>query len=110
LKAAALATAEVTAGSTFDQVQAAEQSSGADAYVDTNPLIAPNRVFAKYVRCRAGEPCAVLAPSGYDAARAPDGIHLCPATPQPVNGVVPVGCAVWSTSQQRFADEVAAVK
>jgi len=38
------ANAELLATPSFDEVQTAEQQAGADAYVDTDPLIAPARV------------------------------------------------------------------
>ncbi len=102
----AIATSDIAAA--FDQVQDAATSAGPDAVVDTSPLISPGRTFSQYVPCRAGEACGIMAPPGYNAARAPDGLHLCPTTSHTSNGVVVPQCSVWSTSAQRFADEVAA--
>lgn len=102
-----LATAAIAAS--FDQVQAAAAAEGADAVVDTSPLIAPNRTFSQYVPCRPGEACGVMAPPGYNAARSPDGLHLCPSTEHSSKGVVTATCSVWSTSAERFAEEVTAV-
>lgn len=90
----------------FDQVQAVEQAAGADAYVDTSTLIAPGRVYVRYLSCRPHEPCGVLATTGFDAARATDGMHLCPTQEKTVNGVVGADCSVYSTSEQRFADAI----
>ncbi len=100
------ANAELLATPSFDEVQTAEQQAGADAYVDTDPLIAPGRVFTPTVPCRGSEPCAVLAPAGFDAARSSDGVHLCPTTSGIINGVVTGVCTVYATSEQRFADQV----
>jgi hypothetical protein len=102
----AVATNDIAAG--FDQVQDAAASAGPDAVVDTSPLISPGRTFSQYVPCRAGEACGVMAPPGYNAARSPDGLHLCPTMSHSSNGVVVPQCSVWSTSAQRFADEVTA--
>lgn len=94
----------------FDQIQAVMEAAGADAYVDTSPLISPGRVFAASLPCRTGEQCGVLAPAGSDAARSPDGIHLCPTQLQTVRGVNAPRCSVYSTSAARFAEQVAAVR
>ena len=104
---AVAANAELLAAPSFDAIQTAEQQAGPDAYVDTDPLIAPGRVFAATVRCRVEERCGVLAPTGYDAARSWDGIHLCPTNNQAINGVITNVCNVYATSEQRFADQVA---
>jgi hypothetical protein len=111
LKAAALLAQEFSILDQFDQVQSGMQAaSRPDAYVDTSRLIAPNRVFTQYLPCRPGEPCNVLAPRGYDAARAADGLHLCPTQLKTVAGVVSTQCTVYSISAARFAEQVAAVR
>jgi hypothetical protein len=86
------------------------QAARPDAYVDTSRLIAPNRVFTAILPCHPGEPCNVLAPRGFDAARAPDGLHLCPTQLKTVAGVVSAQCTVYSISAVRFAEQVAAVR
>jgi hypothetical protein len=101
----AVATSDIAAN--FDQVQAAAESAAPDAVVDTSPLISPGRTFSRYVPCMPGETCGVMAPPGYNAARAPDGLHLCPSITRSANGVLFGKCPVWSTSAQRFAEEVA---
>ena len=101
----AVATNDIAVG--FDQVQDAAEAAGPDAVVDTSPLISPGHTFSQYVPCRPGEACGVMAPPGFNAARSPDGLHLCPTTSHSSNGVVVPQCSVWSTSAQRFADEVA---
>jgi hypothetical protein len=108
LHQAALLAAEASVLPIFDQIQAVEQAAKPDRYVDTSPLISPRRVYTKYLACRGKEPCNVLAPRGYDAARAADGLHLCPTQTATVNGVVGPTCTVYSTAEQRFADQVAA--
>jgi hypothetical protein len=99
--------AEAAAVPSFDEVQAALQRAGADAYVDTSPLIAPGRVYAEQLACIGTEPCGVLAPAGFDKARAEDGMHLCPVAQANPDGTVSSTCAVWATSENRFADQVA---
>jgi hypothetical protein len=110
LKSAALHAQEVAVLDLFDQVQAGMQAARPNAYVDTSRLIAPNRVFTPFLACRAGEPCNVLAPHGYDAARAADGLHLCPTQLTTIAGVVNAQCSVYSISAARFAEQVAAVR
>jgi hypothetical protein len=109
LTAALQASATAEIATNFDQVQAAAETARPDAVADTSPLIAPGRTFARYVPCLPHEACGVMAPAGYNAARAPDGLHLCPTATLASKGVIVGRCSVWSTSAQRFADEVAAV-